>query len=69
MSFTVENLEVYLAIAMRISGFVFLAPFFSLGNVPQRVKLLISFATALIAYFVLPYEPLEYQGVIGRSRS
>ena len=65
MSFTVENLEVYLAIAMRISGFVFLAPFFSLGNVPQRVKLLISFATALIAYFVLPYEPLEYQGVIG----
>jgi len=64
MSFTVENLEFYLAIAMRISGFVFLAPFFGLGNVPQRAKLLISFAVALITYFVLPYEPLEYQGVI-----
>ena len=65
MTFTVENLEVYLAVAMRISGFVFIAPFFSLKDVPQRVKLLLSFAIALIAYFVIPYEPLEYQGVIG----
>ena len=65
MTFTVENLEIYLAIAMRISGFVFVAPFFSLKDVPQKVKLLLSFAIALIAYFVIPYEPLEYQGVIG----
>lgn len=65
MTFTVENLEVYLAIAMRISGFIFIAPFFSSRDVPQKVKLLLSFAIALIAYFVIPYEPLEYQGVIG----
>lgn len=65
MTFTVENLEVYLAVVMRISGFVFIAPFFSLRDVPQRVKLLLSFAIALIAYFVIPYKPLEYQGVIG----
>ena len=65
MTFTVENLEVYLAIAMRISGFVFVAPFFSLRDVPQKVKLLLSFAITLIAYFVIPYESLEYEGVIG----
>ena len=65
MTLTVENLEVYLAVAMRISGFIFIAPFFSSRDVPQRVKLLLSLAIALIAYFVIPYEPLEYHGVIG----
>ena len=68
MTFTVENLEVYLAVAMRISGFVFSAPFFSLKDVPQKVKLLLSFAVALIVYFVVPYEPLVYEGVIGYAR-
>lgn len=65
MSFTVENLEVYLAIAMRITGFVMLAPFFGIKNVPQQVKLLLSMAVSIIVYCVIPYEPLEYQGVIG----
>ncbi|MBR3770078.1 MAG: flagellar biosynthetic protein FliR [Lachnospiraceae bacterium] len=66
MTFTVENLEFFLAIAMRISGFVFLAPFFSHTSMPQRAKLLLSFSVALIASFVVPYEePLQYNGVIG----
>lgn len=66
MTFTVENLEFFLAIAMRISGFVFLAPFFSHSSMPQRAKLLLSFSVALVASFVIPHEkPLEYHGVIG----
>lgn len=65
MTFTVENLEFFLAVAMRIAGFVFIAPFFSLSSVPQRAKLLLSMSAALIAYFVVPQEPLEYNGVIG----
>lgn len=65
MTFTVENLEFYLAVAMRISGFVFIAPFFSNSSMPQRAKLLLSLSVALIAYFVIPQEPLEYSGVIG----
>lgn len=66
MTFTVENLEFFLAIAMRISGFVFLAPFFSHSSMPQRAKLLLSFSVALVASFVVPQEePLEYNGVIG----
>ena len=65
MTFTVENLEVYLAIAMRIAGFVALAPIFGLSHIPQRVKLLLSMAIAIIVYCVIPYEPLEYSGVIG----
>lgn len=65
MTFTVENLEFFLAIAMRIAGFVFIAPFFSTSSMPQRAKLLLSFSVALIAYFVVPQEPLKYYGVIG----
>ena len=65
MTFTVENLEFFLAVAMRIAGFVFLAPFFSNSSMPQRAKLLLSFSVALICYFVIPQEPLQYHGVIG----
>ncbi len=66
MTFTVENLEFFLAVAMRISGFVFIAPFFSHSSMPQRAKLLLAFSVALVAYFVIPQEePLEYNGVIG----
>lgn len=66
MTFTVENLEFLLAIAMRIAGFVFIAPFFSHSSMPQRAKLLLSMSVALIASFVIPQEePLQYNGVIG----
>ncbi len=66
MTFTVENLEFFLAIAMRISGFVFVAPFFSNSSMPQRAKLLLSFSVALVTFFVVPQDtPLEYSGVIG----
>jgi len=66
MTFTVENLEFFLAIAMRIAGFVFLAPFFSNSSMPQRAKLLLSFSVALVSFFVIPQEePLQYNGVLG----
>jgi len=65
MTFTVENLEVFLAIAMRIAGFVMTAPFFSMRQVPQRIKILLSIAVSIIVYCVIPYEPLSYNGVIG----
>ena len=65
MTFTVEHLELILAIAMRIAGFVLAAPFYGIGNVPQRVKILLTFAVTIITYFVLPQEPLQYNGVIG----
>ncbi len=66
MTFTVEHLELFLAIAMRIAGFVFLAPFFSNSSMPQRAKLLLSLSVALVAFFVVPREePLAYNGVIG----
>lgn len=66
MTYTVENLEFFLAIAMRILGFVMVAPFFSNSNMPQRAKLLLGLSVALVTSFVVPHEePLSYNGVVG----
>lgn len=65
MSFTVENLEFYLLILVRISGFIFAAPFFSLSQVPVRVKAGISVFLGVIVGSMIEYTPLEYAGTIG----
>lgn len=65
VNLTLQQIEFFLAILMRISGFVYTAPFFGLRNVPFRVKTGFSILTAIIMMNVLPYEPLNYTGVIG----
>lgn len=65
MSFTVENLEYFLLILVRISSFVMSAPFFSQTNTPARIKAFLSFFIAILIFQVLKYEPLAYTGVIG----
>ncbi len=65
MSFTIENLEFFLLILVRISGFIFSAPFFSLPNVPKRVQIGLSFFIAIVMYGNLDKYTLEYSGVIG----
>ncbi len=64
-TFTLENLEVFLAILTRVSGFVFTAPFFSLRNVPQRAKVLLAVAVSVIVFTVSDVTTLYYTGVIG----
>jgi len=65
MTVTVENFEFYLLILVRITGFIFTAPFFSLKNVPVRVKAGFSIFLAVILLFTVPYNSPEYDGVIG----
>lgn len=62
---SIEQIEFILTILVRISGFIFTAPFFNLKNVPFRVKVGFAIALTLILFNVLPYEPLVYDGVIG----
>jgi flagellar biosynthetic protein FliR len=63
-SFTLDNLDVFLAVFARITGFVFTAPFFSLRNVPQRAKVLRSLAFSVIVFMTLGTGSLGYNGVI-----
>lgn len=65
MAFTVEQLEFYLVILVRISTFIYTGPFFSIGSVPQRVKIGLSMALAYLMFTMLPYEPLAYTSTIG----
>lgn len=65
MSFTIENLEFFLLILVRMSGFIFSAPFYSLSNVPKRLQIGLSFFVSIILFGSLDVSKLQYIGVIG----
>ena len=67
MSFTIQNMEFYLLVLMRISGFVFTAPFFSYSSIPIRMKAAASFILAIVAIQMVPVVSVSYQGVFGFS--
>lgn len=67
MSFTVERLEFYLLIAMRVSAFVLTAPFFSYRSVPVRVKGALSIMLSIILIQITPAVTISYSGVLGFS--
>lgn len=63
--FSLITFEYLLLILVRISSFVFSAPFFGMTNTPNRVKIGFSFMVSLVLYqLVLPKDALEYTGVI-----
>ena len=65
MTFTVEQFEFFLMIMARISAFIYTAPFFSIGSVPQRVKIGLSAVLSYLVFTLLSYQPLQYEGAIG----
>ena len=67
MSFTVENLEFYLLVLMRISAFVLTAPFFNYNSIPARMKAALSLVLTIVVIQTLPIIPLSYIGVLGFS--
>ncbi|MFA9375374.1 MAG: flagellar biosynthetic protein FliR [Lachnotalea sp.] len=60
VQFTQGNLEQLLLIFVRISAFIFIAPFYSITNVPKRVRVGLSFFIALVIYPVLPKGSMAY---------
>lgn len=65
MNFTVENIEYFLLILVRISAFAFSAPFFNQTNAPRKLKMFVSFFMSVIVFQVLDLRELAYVGVIG----
>ena len=65
ITFSLQQLEFFLIILIRLSGFVFTAPFFSLKKSPRSIKIGFTLMLSLVIFSVLPYEPLEYAGVVG----
>lgn len=66
-SFSLLTFEYFLLILVRISCFVFIAPFYGMQNVPGRVKVGLAFFVSLILFQVLPETSVEYTGIVGYS--
>lgn len=65
MNFTVERLEFFVLIVVRMSGFIFTAPLFSMPNIPRKIKAAISIFISILLFQTISYTALEYVGVIG----
>ncbi len=65
LSFSLDNFEYLLLILVRISTFVFVAPFFGQSQIPGRVKIGLSVFVSLILYNVVERPVLDYTSVIG----
>ncbi len=62
LSFSMYDLEYFLLILVRVSCFIFIAPFFSMRNTPARVRVALSVFVALLLYeAVTPAEALVYE--------
>lgn len=64
MTISLEHLEFFLLILVRISGFMAAAPIFSLRNVPMRAKTILAIAVSIVVFHVLPYEEVMYSTTI-----
>lgn len=65
MTFTIQNMEFYLLVLIRMSGFVMTAPFFSYQSVPTRMKAAVSVMLSILVIQTLPVVSLSYTGVAG----
>lgn len=59
-----QEIEYFILILVRITSFVFIAPFFGMSNTPQRTKLGFSVFFTLILYNTLPTMEVEYSTLI-----
>lgn len=65
ISFTYADLEYFLLILVRISCFVYAAPFFSMSNVPRRVKIGFSIFLSYLLYNALDHNEVVYSTLLG----
>lgn len=63
-SFTLQDFEHFFLILVRISAFVAIAPYFSMSQVPRKVKTGLSLAISLLLWFAIPKQTLVYETVI-----
>ncbi|MGN0352700.1 MAG: flagellar biosynthetic protein FliR [Roseburia sp.] len=66
-SFSLANFEIFLLILVRISCFVYIAPFFGMSNTPARVKIGLSVFVSLLVYGLVDKTGIEYTGILGYS--
>ena len=65
LSFSYDELLTFLLIVVRVTCFIYLAPFFNMGNTPNRVKIGLGLCVSYLIYqILLPVEPLVYSNIL-----
>lgn len=64
-SFTLENFEYWLLILVRITCFVYIAPFFGQSGIPNQLKIGFSVFISFLLYNVVDRPVLDYESVVG----
>lgn len=64
-TFSLANFEIFILILVRISCFVYIAPFFGTRNAPGQVKIGLSVFVALLIYGFVDKTAIEYTGLMG----
>ena len=64
-AFTYADLEYFLLILVRVSCFIYIAPFFSMSNTPRRIRVALSVFIAILLYQAMPHDPLAYNTILG----
>lgn len=64
-SFSYADLEYFLLILVRVTCFIYIAPFFGMTNTPNRVKIGLGFFTAYLVYNSLDRTQVVYSGTLG----
>ncbi len=67
VTFSYADLEYFLLIFVRVSCFVFIAPFFSMSNTPRNVRIVLSFFMAVVLFGIVPKQELNYDSLLGYS--
>lgn len=66
-TFAYADLEYFLLVLVRVSCFVYIAPFFSMPNTPRRVRIGLSVFMAVLFYQSVPRQEIEYDTLLGYS--
>lgn len=66
-AFSYADLELFLLVLVRVSCFVFIAPFFSMSNTPRRVRIGLCIWVAILLYQVVPRQEVSYETLLGYS--
>lgn len=66
LAFSMLDLEYFLLVLVRVSCFIYVAPFYGMTNTPGRVKIGLSFFLSVLLYQVLtPAPAMEYETLLG----
>ncbi len=65
LGFSYADLEYFLLILVRVSCFIFIAPFFSMNNTPRRVRVALSIFTAYLIYLSVDRNEVVYETLLG----